>query len=63
MGKENDLCCCPDWEAECEALRCKLHKLEEECSYIRTRYNESQQELLAAQAKLEMVYLIFGERR
>lgn len=63
MGKENDMAYHPDWEAECMALTDKLHKLEQEYSKIRTRYDETQQDLMVAHAKLEMVYLIFEERR
>lgn len=63
MNKELDMCCRPDWEAECKRLTDELNKLKEELDYIRKLYDQSQRELAAAQAKLEMVYLIFGERR
>lgn len=63
MHKDNDICARPDYEAECKRLTDELHKLKEELDYIRKCYHESQRELTAANAKLEMVYLIFGDRR
>ena len=63
MNKELDMCCHPDWEAECKRLTDERNNLKEENDYIRKLYDQSQRELTAAQAKLEMVYLIFGERR
>lgn len=63
MNKNSDMCCHPNWEAECARLNEALKKLEEGHDYIRKLYDQSQRELSAAQAKLEMVYLIFGERR
>ena len=65
MNKDLDMCRVTnkDWEAECERLRAELCKLNEEHDYIRKLYDQSQRELAAANAKLEMVYLIFGERR
>lgn len=63
MGKENDMTCHPEWEAERMALTDKLHKLEEEYSHIRSRCDEIKQKLMVTRAKMEMVYLIFGERR
>ena len=59
----NGMCCQPDYEAECKRLTDELRKLEEESHYIRNLYTEAQRELAAANAKLDMVYLIFGGRR
>lgn len=64
--KEN-VCCNPGYnpslEAECKRLKDELEKFKEEHDYIRKLYDQSQRELAAANAKLEMVYLIFGKRR
>lgn len=58
-----EICRNLEWEAECKRLTDELGKLKEELDYIRKLYDQSQRELTAAQAKLEMVYLIFGERQ
>ena len=63
MNKNNDMRSHPNWEAECKRLMDELNKVEEKHDYIKKLYDQSQRELAAAQAKLEMVYLIFGERR
>lgn len=63
MSNNDKLCCHPNWEAECKRLTDELNKLKEECHYMNNLYAEAKQELAAAQAKLEMVYLIFGKGR
>ena len=62
MSNNNDMCCRPDYEAECKRLTDELHKLKEECHYLKELYAEATRELAAANAKLEIVYLIFGKR-
>lgn len=62
MNKYDDPCCHPDYEAECKRLTDELHKLKEEVHYMKEVCAEGQRELTAANAKLEMVYLIFGRR-
>ena len=63
MNKNTDVCSRPDYEAECKRLTDELRKLREEQHYMKELYAETQRELTAANAKLEMVYLFFGERR
>lgn len=63
MNKDNDMCCLPDYETECKRQMDELVKFKEEYHYLKELYAEAQRELAAANAKLEMVYLIFGERR
>ena len=63
MNKYDDPCCHPDYEAERKRLTDELHKLKEELHYMKETQAVTWRELTAANAKLEMVYLIFGERR
>lgn len=63
MSNNSDLCCKPDYEAECKRLTDALNKLKEESEYWKERFNDINRELNAAHAKLEMVYLIFGKGR
>ena len=60
---EAEICCArPDYEAECKRLTDELSKLKEEFHYVKEIEVEARRELAAANAKLEMVYLIFGGR-
>lgn len=62
--KENSECCChPDWEAECKRLTDELGILKSDYKFVKLLHDEVSRELDRAKAKLEMVYLIFGERR
>lgn len=63
MSNNSNLCCKPDYEAECGRLTDELNELKEEAEYWKERFIGTDRMQKVAHAKLEMVYLIFGERR